>query len=45
MEMKDLKEYQRLLLEELKKIDEQIYDTETEYLEDTASYGNLPNIS
>ena len=40
LEMKDIKEYQRLLREELKKLDDDIYDTETKYLEETGSSGN-----
>lgn len=39
-ELKDIKEYERLLADEIKKIEQQIYDEETKYLEDTASCGN-----
>ena len=38
-ELKDIKEYERLLADEIKKIEQQIYDEETKYLEDTASCG------
>eukprot|EP00826_Nyctotherus_ovalis_P051355 TRINITY_DN6412_c0_g1_i9.p1 TRINITY_DN6412_c0_g1~~TRINITY_DN6412_c0_g1_i9.p1 ORF type:complete len:128 (-),score=17.13 TRINITY_DN6412_c0_g1_i9:15-398(-) len=40
-ELKDIKDYQALLNEELKKIEQQIYDEETKYLEETASCGTL----
>ena len=40
--LKDIKEYKRLLDEELKKIEERIYEDEAKYLEETAPYGISP---
>ena len=41
LQMKDIKEYKRLLMEEVKIADKQIYDLETKYLEETANIGSL----
>ncbi len=38
--MKDIiKEYQKMIADELKKKEEQIYDTEGKYLEESTAYG------
>ena len=37
---KDIKEIQRLVTEALKKVEDQIFEEEGKYLEETATYGN-----
>ena len=39
--IKDIKECQKLLAEELKRVEEQIFEAEGKYLEETNAYGIL----